>query len=133
MPTRRFMKENKHTIIINKPIHEVFEFTTNPQNTHLWVPFISKETSSEYPPKIGTIYRSCRENDSWSEMKVVEFENNKKFIMSDLDENLFVKYIYRDLDENSTELEYSDRMIDKEFHSPLTKDVLEDLKKIMEG
>jgi hypothetical protein len=126
------MKENKLTIIINKPINEVFEFTTNPKNTHLRVPFISEEISSEYPPKIGTIYRSCRENDSWSEMKVVEFNNNKKFVISDLDENLFVKYVYHDLDENGTELEYSDWMIDKDFHSPITKDVLEDLKKVME-
>ena len=127
------MRENKITVVINKPINEVFEFTTNPKNTHLWVPFISEEISSEYPPKIGTIYRSCRENNSWSEMKVVEFDNNKKFVISDLDENLFVKYVYRDLDENSTELEYSDWMIDKDFHSPLTKDVLEDLKKVMEN
>ncbi len=127
------MRENKITVVINKSIDEVFEFTTNPQNTHLWVPFISEETSSEYPPKIGTIYRSCRENDSWSEMKVVEFENNKKFIISDLDENLFVKYIYRDLEKNITELEYSDWIINKDFDSPMTKDVLKDLKKIMEG
>jgi uncharacterized protein YndB with AHSA1/START domain len=127
------MRENKVTVIIDKPIDEVFEFTTNPKNTHLWVPFISEEISSEYPPKIGTIYRSCRENDSWSEMKVVEFYNNKKFVISDLDENLFVKYVYRELNENSTELEYSDWMIDKDFHSPITKDVLENLKKVMEG
>jgi len=34
------MKENKITIIINKPIREVFEFTTYPKNTHLWIPSI---------------------------------------------------------------------------------------------
>ena len=126
------MRENKITVIIDKPIDEVFEFTTNPQNTDLWVPFISKETSSEYPPQIGTIYKSCRENNSWSEMKVVEFENNKKFVISDFDENLFVKYFYRYLDKNKTELEYSDWMTDKDFDSPITKDVLKNLKKIME-
>ena len=127
------MRENKITVIIDKPIDEVFEFTTNPKNTHLWIPFISKETSSEYPPKIGTIYKSCRENNSWSEMKVVEFENNKKFVISNFGENLFVKYIYRYLDKNKTELEYSDWMTDKDFDSPITKDVLKNLKKVMEG
>ena len=30
------MKENKIVVIINKPVDEVFEFTTIPQNTHLW-------------------------------------------------------------------------------------------------
>ena len=127
------MRENKVTVVINKSIDEVFEFTTNPQNTHLWVSFISQETSSEYPPNIGTIYRSCRENGSWSEMKVVEFESNKKFVICDLDENLYVKYMYCELGVKRTQLEYSDWMIDKEFNSPITKDVLNILKKVMEG
>jgi len=48
------MKENKISIIINKPIEEVFEFTTNPKNTHLWITSIVEEVSDEYPPKIGT-------------------------------------------------------------------------------
>ena len=46
------MKENKITVIINKPIGEVFEFTTNPKNTHLWIPSIEEEIAEEYPPKI---------------------------------------------------------------------------------
>ena len=110
----------------------MFEFTTNPQNTHLWIPFISEEVSSEYPPKIGTIYRSCRENGNWSEMKVMEFKENEKFILSDLDEKLFVKYTYHNLDDNKTEMKYSDWMIDKSFKSPITKDILGSLKKVME-
>jgi len=127
------MKKNKITVIIDKPIDEVFEFTTNPQNTHLWAPFISEEVSSEYPPKIGTIYRSCRENGNWSEMKVMEFKKNEEFILSDLDEKLFVKYTYRNLDDNKTEVKYSDWMVDKNFKSPITKDVLGSLKKVMES
>ena len=126
------MKKNKIRIIINKPISEVFLFSTNPQNTHLWVPFISKEVCSEYPPKIGSIYRSRRENGSWSEMKVMEFKKDEEFILSDLDEKLFVKYTYRKLDDSKTEMQYSDWMIDKKFLSPITKDVLGDLKKVME-
>ncbi|MEI7563640.1 MAG: hypothetical protein WCJ39_08670 [bacterium] len=52
------MKENKLTIIINKPINEVFEFSTNPKNTHLWVDSIKEEITNEYPPKMGTIYKN---------------------------------------------------------------------------
>lgn len=29
------MKENKISVVINRSIEEVFEFTTNPKNTHL--------------------------------------------------------------------------------------------------
>lgn len=126
------MKVNKLSVIIDKHISEVFEFTTNPQNTHLWISFISKEVSNEYPPKIGTIYKSCRENGNWSEMKVVEFKEDKEFILSSLDERLFVKYVYHNLDDNKTKMEYSDWMIDKKFKSPITKNVLKNLKKVME-
>lgn len=35
------MRENKITVVIDKPINKVFEFTTNPKNTHLWIPSIS--------------------------------------------------------------------------------------------
>jgi len=52
------MKENIISIIINKSIHEVFEFSTNPQNTHLWVDSIKEEMTNEYPPKLGTIYKN---------------------------------------------------------------------------
>ena len=52
------MHQNKISIIINKPIEEVFASTTNPQNTHLWFSSIKEEISSEYPPKINTEYRN---------------------------------------------------------------------------
>jgi hypothetical protein len=34
------MKEKIISIIINSSIEEVFEFTTNTKNTHLWIDFI---------------------------------------------------------------------------------------------
>ena len=48
------MKQNKIIVIINRPIEEVFEFTTNSKNTHLWIPSIEEEIAEEYPPKINT-------------------------------------------------------------------------------
>ncbi len=37
------MKENKISIIIDLPIKDVFEFTINPNNTHLWIESVVKE------------------------------------------------------------------------------------------
>jgi len=125
------MQKNTISIIINKPINEVFEFTTNPKNTHLWVSFISEEVASEYPPKINTIYKS-RRGKKWSKMKVVKFDKNKIFTLSSLDEKLFVKYKYYKLNNNKTRLEYCDWLVGGDFKSPITENILKNLKKIME-
>ena len=127
------MKENKITVTIGKPIDEVFEFTTNPQNTHLWIPSISEEVADEYPPKINTKYRNCGKDNNWDEYKVIDFQKNKVFILSDLDENYFVKYTYRQLDNNKTEMEYFEWMTKGELSNPFTEDIFGNLKKIMEG
>jgi len=126
------MKENKIAVIVNRQIDEVFEFTTNPQNTHLWIPSISEEVTEKYPPKINTRYKNRGEDDDWNEYKVVDFQKNKIFVLSDLDENYFVKYTYRKLDDNKMEMEYFEWMTDGELEKPFTKDILENLKKVIE-
>ena len=126
------MKENKIAVIVNRQIDEVFEFTTNPQNTHLWIPSISEEVTEKYPPKINTRYKNRGEDEDWNEYKVVDFQKNKIFVLSDLDENYFVKYTYRKLDDNKMEMEYFEWMTDGELEKPFTKDILENLKKVIE-
>jgi len=125
------MKENKITVIIDKSIDKVFEFTINPQNTHLWIPSISVEVSDEYPPKINTRYKNRGEGDDWDEYKVVDIKKNEVFILSDLDENYFVKYTYRKLDDNKTEMEYFEWMTNGELSKPFTESILGNLKKII--
>ena len=127
------MRENKITIIIDKPVDEVFEFTTNPKNTHLWIPSISEEIADEYPPKINTEYRNRGNSTNWNKYKVVDFEKNKVFILFNLDDKYFVKYSYRKLNDNKTEMEYFEWMIEGELSSPFTEDIFENLKKVMEG
>ena len=125
------MRENKITVVIDKPIDKVFEFTTNPQNTHLWIPSISVEVADEYPPKINTRYKNRGESDNWDEYKVVDIKKNEVFILSDLDENYFVKYTYRKLDDNKTEMEYFEWMTTGELSNPFTESILGNLKKII--
>ena len=125
------MKENKIAVIVNRQIDEVFEFTTNPQNTHLWIPSISEEVTEKYPPKINTRYKNRGEDDDWNEYKVVDFQKNKIFVLSDLDENYFVKYTYRKLDDNKMEMEYFEWMTNGELSKPFTESILGNLKKII--
>jgi len=124
------MQENKIVVIINKPIEEVFEFTTNPQNTPLWVPFIEEEIAEEFPPKIGTIYKN-RRADSWNTSQVTEYEPNNLFKLEN--DTFSVKYSYKKVNKNTTELTYLESVKQGVLAKPFTKEVLEKLKEIIES
>ena len=126
------MKENKIIVIINKPIETVFEFTTNPKNTHLWIPSIDEEIAEKYPPEIGTKYKNRGKDLKWNFYEVVDFRKNKIFILFNLKENYFVKYTYRKLDDNKTEMEYFEWVKSGELENPFTTDILQNLKSVLE-
>lgn len=126
------MKKNKITIIINKSIDDVFEFTTNPINTHLWIPSIKKEICEEYPPKIGTKYKNCGDDENWDEYKVSNYIHNKEFELQDLEKNYVVKYSYKSLETNKTEMEYYEWVNEGELENPFTNEIILNLKKVME-
>jgi len=124
------MQENRIVIIIDKPVEEVFEFTTNPKNTHLWVPFIEEEIADEFPPKIGTVYKN-RRGDSWNTSIVMEYETSRLF---KLENDVFaVTYSYKKIKDNSTELVYLESVKQGQLTKPLTKEVLQKLKSVLES
>ena len=127
------MKENKIKIIVNKPIEEVFEFTTNPKNTHLWISSIEEEIAEEFPPKIGTKYKNRGKDFKWDFYKVIEHEKNKVFTLTDLEGNYSVRYTYNKLGDNQTEMEYFEWVKKGELKNPFTKQTLEKLKQVMEN
>lgn len=126
------MKENKISIIINKPLAEVFEFTINPDNTPTWINHLQKEETSEYPPRIGTIYRNTSDSIAWDEYEVTDFENNKIFELTSKDGIYQVRYTYTQIDDNSTEMEYFEWVNEGELSNPFTQPVLELLKQLLE-
>jgi len=127
------MKQNKIKVIINKPVEEVFEFTTNPKNTHLWIPSIDEEIAEEYPPKVNTKYKNRGKDSDWDFFKVLEFEKNKIFTLTDLDGNYTVKYTYKRLSYNQTEMEYFEWIKEGELSNQFTKATLLKLKSLMEN
>lgn len=126
------MKSNKITVIINKPIEIVFDFTTNPKNTHLWIPSIQEEVSDEFPPKIGTKYKNHGKNSDWDFYKVVEYVPNKIFTLSDLKGSYHVRYTYKKLDGNQTEMEYFEWIKDGELRNPFRVRILQNLRLVLE-
>lgn len=127
------MNSLKLKVTINKPVTMVFEFTTNPKNTHLWVPSIAKEETNEWPVKVGTIYKNTSDFNSWSEYVVTKFEKDKIFVFDKLDSNYHVQYSFRKIDDDNTELEYFEWVDEGELEEPFTMDILMKLKDILEN
>lgn len=126
------MKENRVSIVINRPIGEVFEFTTNPKNTHRWIPSLTEEVADEYPPKAGTLYKNRRENGEWNVYRVVKFIPNRSFVMSEGDGNFSVRYTYKEIGDNTTALTFLGWVKEGELTKTFSDTVLQGLKEIME-
>lgn len=127
------MRDNKLTIVINKPVEEVFTYTLNPKNTHVWIDFIEQEVSSEWPPKVGTTYSNrSTGDDTWRHLKLTELENNETFTLQDAAGNFSVKYSFKPLKGNSTEFEYHEWANHKDLDSLFLMIHLNKLKSILE-
>ncbi len=125
------MKDKKLSIVINKPVSEVFEFTTNPANTSKWIDGIAVEETNETPPKLGTIYRNKGEGGSWNEYEMTEFEKDKTFTLTRLNGDYHVRYTFNPVDEGC-DFEYYEWVDEGELDDTFSQEVLEKLKSTME-
>jgi len=132
------MKEVKLSISINRPVHEVFDFSINPKNTPKWIDDIAKEEVSEKPSKLGTVYKYQNLEGQWIEYEMTTFEPDRMYVLSAKDYNDHIKYTFTPLGDNQCELEYHE-WVDNDG-SPFTKEIqqkiqelLQKLKKVLEA
>src|SRR5947209_6068550 len=100
------MKDNRLTIQINKPVHEVFMFTITPPNTTRWISFITDEKTNEWPIRIGTIYTTQNNKGEWFDLIVNAIKENEMVEWVSKDQNYHVRYAYKSIDKNTTKLMY---------------------------
>lgn len=126
------MRDNRLVIQIHKPSADVFAYYTNPKNTPLWWDAVTVEETSEWPIKIGTIYRSQNKSGNWSEFIVTDLKENEIFELTSKDGTYHVRYTHKPIDENSMELEYYEWMNGGELENPYTLETLGKLKAAIE-
>ncbi|HEX8591301.1 MAG TPA: SRPBCC family protein [Candidatus Paceibacterota bacterium] len=127
------MKDLRLTVRINKPVQEVFDFTTNPKNTPRWIDSIVKEVSGEYPPTLGTVYQNWNAAQEVNEYRVTRYEPPQVFQLDATHQDYKVRYTYTPISESETELEYYEWSESDQLHAPFMQEILDKLKSVMEG
>ncbi|MBU0618823.1 hypothetical protein KKD62_01150 [Patescibacteria group bacterium] len=126
------MKSNKLTVWINKPVDEIFRFCITPPNSTRWIPSVTKEETSEFPIRIGTVYTLQNKNGNFSEVTVTGIKKNEFVEWISKDKNYHCRYLFKPLDRNTSEFEYYEWIEKGELEEPFTIDILEKLKRVIE-
>ncbi len=131
------MEINILSIEINSPVETVFEFTCNPTNTSKWVPTILEEKIDTLTTSIGTVYRQ-KIKTTGGKVKdgaivVTGFVKNKQLDFHSVNGTYTCKYKYETVGKG-TKLTYSEEEgMDKELENPFSIEVLQKLKRLIEG
>jgi hypothetical protein len=126
------MNRNTISVQINKPISVVFEYTINPKNTPLWIDSVDVEETDNWPIQLGTTYRNKGEQTEWNVYKVSDFVKDSVFELTSTDNKYHVRYVYKFLNEDSTEMTYDEWVDSGELNDPFSEEVLKKLKKVLE-
>ena len=126
------MKEQKLVIQIHRTPKDIIDFCLNPKNTPTWVSSFVEEQTNEWPPRVGTIYRSQTKDGVWSEYKLAALQDDM-FELKWMTSPYHVRYTLRPLAPNTTELEYVEWMEEGELPNPFALEVLQKLKKVLEN
>lgn len=127
------MRENKLVIQIRRTPKDIIAFLLDPKNTPKWVDSFVSEETNEWPPRVGTIYRSQNTDGVWSEYKVVALQPPTMFEFQSATSSYHVRYTLRPITADTTELEYFEWMEEGELPEPFTLDILQKIKLALES
>ena len=124
------MKSNRIIILINKPISKVFKFTVTPPNSTLQIDGVVKEEVSEWPVRIGTVYKLTNKGNI-SNVIVKHIKKDELVEWISEDDNYHCRYTFKPVKNNKTEFTYY-KWVDKgEIDEPFTLKTLNKLKLVI--
>lgn len=139
------MLKSQASIVVNRPIEDIFALVSNPEYISVWMPGImeSKLTSAR-PIRVGTTFRMTINFMADYNCEVTEYEPNRKFVFEGRSwaEKLKSEFTF-DPVANGTRIDYVDEF-DSGFFKPLepilkgrnkrhTKDSFAKLKQLLEA
>ena len=122
------MKTNEIRITIKAPPDEVFEFTIEPKNTHLWIDTVDIQTVDTKQIGLGTKY-----TNRYGVLEVTDYDRNAFFELTDQKTGYRCSYSYRKIDSETTELVYFESMEDgSELIEPMNNRHFKKLQALLE-
>jgi hypothetical protein len=128
------MKENLLSVKINCSIEKLFDFTINPNNTHLWIKWMEKEWINTEQIEVWSIYKNNWINSSNIDIyELIKLEVNSLFHLISKDSQYQVIYYYTKIDDNNSILNYFENMRDwTNLDNPFSNSNIKKLKNILE-
>jgi uncharacterized protein YndB with AHSA1/START domain len=130
------MKELSTSIKIKASAEDIFKFITDPANTPKWVKVVVREEVSDWPAKVGAIYRNQDTDGNWLELEVLEFSPPTRLVMLNLSSKDTLIYDFSELESGSTELTYKVKFnkdsASKRFSVESINKILNDLRVAVE-
>lgn len=125
------MQSNRFSIVINKPVTDVFAFTVTPPNSTRWIPGVIGEEASPWPLQIGTVYKLQDRSGGYSEVTVSGLQEMEYIEWTS--GNYHCRYTYKVIDPRTTEMDYYEWVDQGEIIEPFTQATLLKLKQIVES
>lgn len=129
------MKSNQIEIEINKLVAEVFEFTVNPKNTHLWIDSIIEESVNSTWIGLGAIYTQIIDLGNGelghSESVVTAFAENELIEFTFTDTTYKCRYTYNETSSGTLLIYYEEDS--GGLAQPMEESTLQKLKDYLES
>lgn len=126
------MKDNKLSVRINKPVHEVYLFTIPPPNSTRWIDGVISEETNEWPVRKGTVYTLQTKEGDFSEITIIDLKSDEFVEWISKDRNYNCRYSFKPISETMTELEYYEWVNTGKLVAPFTLKTLQTLKSVLE-